>query len=151
MSGPALSAAPADAAGLAAIHAAGFDAGWGAAAIATLLDSPGCFAMWLPGRSFILLRSVLDEAEIITIATVPAHRRQGLAGALLAAAAAACVARGVRVLHLEVAEGNKPARHLYSAEGFEQVGRRPHYYPDGQAALLLRLTLCATADAQAPD
>lgn len=34
---------------------------------------------------------------------------------------------------LEVAATNSPARALYAAEGWEQVGQRPRYYtaPDG--------------------
>lgn len=150
MNGPA-PATPADAPALAAIHAAGFDGGWDAAAIACLLASPGCFALWFPGRAFIMLRSVLDEAEIITIATAPAQRRLGLARRLLAAAAGVCMARGAGVLHLEVAEGNLAANRLYSSLEFEQVGRRPRYYADGAAALLLRLNLSATAAGPVPD
>jgi len=148
VSGP-LPAGPADAPALAALHAAGFAAPWDATAIAGLLASPGCFALWFPGGAFILLRAVLDEAEVITLATAPAHRRAGLAAALLGAALLACAARGVAVLHLEVAEGNVAALNLYRSFGFEPVGRRAGYYEDGTAALLLRLSLSSAASGQA--
>ena len=134
-----------DAIGLAAIHAASFPPAqrWDAAALQSLLASAGCFAFWCPARAFILLRTVLDEAEILTLATAPAHRREGLAARLLDAAAAACVARGVLAGHLEVAPENLAASSLYEKAGFRQVGRRPGYYADGADALLLRLNLSA--------
>lgn len=148
MSGPLQTA---DAAALAAIHATSFDPGWDEAALASLLGSPGCFALWLPRRAFILLRTVLDEAEIITIATAPDHRRQGLARALLEAAAGRCALRGALVLHLEVAADNIAAARLYCGLGFEQVGLRPRYYSDGTDARLLRLNLSAAAACRVPD
>lgn len=128
---------------LAAIHAAAFDPAWSAAALAGLLASPGCFAFWRPGEGFLLARAVLDEAEIITLAVVPEHRRQGLAGRLLAATVAGCMARGVAHLHLEVATDNSAAQSFYSAAGFHQVGLRRGYYENGADARLLRLNLCA--------
>ena len=140
-----------DAPMLAAIHAASFTPAWDAAAIAVLLESPGCFALWFPGEAFILLRTVLDEAEIITLAVVPARRRRGEARALLQAGAAACVVRGATTLHLEVAAGNAAALALYSSLGFRQSGCRPRYYADGGDALLWRLSLCEAAAARLPD
>lgn len=135
-----------DAAALSALHAASFSPGWSTEAIASLLESPGCFALCCRDRAFILLRAVLDEAEIITLATAPAHRRQGLAHSLLLRAVAACAARGVETIHLEVAAGNEPARQLYGRIGFRQVGLRAGYYENGDDAVLLRLNLSATAN-----
>lgn len=149
MTTPAL-ASLADVPALAALHAASFDAGWDAASIGTLLSSPGCFALWLPGRAFILMRTVLDEAEVITLAVTPPHRRRGLARALLEAAAACCVLRGALTLHLEVAAANTPACALYCALGFRQVGQRPRYYADGGDARLLSVNLSAAADVRFP-
>ena len=141
----------ADAPALAAIHATSFHPGWDASAIAELLASPGCFALWLPTQAFILLRTVLDEAEIITLATTPAHRRLGLARALLETAAACCVARGAMMLHLEVAAGNHAACALYLAMGFRPIGHRPRYYADGGDARMLCLTLSAAEGARFPE
>ena len=149
MTGP-VAATAADAPALAAIHAGAFPQGWSAADIAALLGSPGCYARWVPGQAFILVRAVLDEAEIITLATVPARRRHGLAQALVGQAGALCLAQGVTVLHLEVAAGNVPAQALYAGLGFVRVGHRPGYYADGSDAWLLRLNLCAAAAVHPP-
>jgi [ribosomal protein S18]-alanine N-acetyltransferase len=150
MTAPAL-ASPADASALAMIHATSFQPGWDSAAIAELLASPGCFAVWLPARAFILVRTVLDEAEIITLATTPAHRRHGLARTLLEAAALCCAARGAMTLHLEVAAGNDAACALYSAMGFRQIGQRPRYYADGGDARMLCLSLSAAQGVRFPE
>ena len=137
-----------DAGWLAEIHAQAFDDSWSAADIATLLDGPGtyAFAARFDGApaAFILCRVVADEAEILTLATIPAGRRRGGAAALIDAGAAAALAGGAVNLFLEVAQDNHSAVALYNGKGFVEVGRRRGYYrrPDGAvAALLMRLDL----------
>ena len=131
---------------LAAIHARAFVAPppWSAATFAALLRA-GDVACSGDARAFVLARRVLDEAEILTLATDPAHRRKGLARALVTALAAGLAAQGVARLHLEVACDNTAARALYDGLGFVETGRRPGYFrdPDGtrRDALLLSLPL----------
>ena len=114
---------------LAATHAAAFltERPWSAAEFASLLVQP---ATVLAGdaRSFLLGRVILDEAEVLTLATHPAHRRQGLARAALAAFLAQASGRGATRAFLDVAEDNAPARALYAAAGFAETGRRAGYY-----------------------
>jgi ribosomal-protein-alanine N-acetyltransferase len=89
----------------------------------------------------IIVRRVLDEAEILTLAVDPAWRRQGLGQALVTAAADHLRGDGAARVFLEVNEVNASARRLYQRLGFHSVGRRPGYYrgADGtvSAALLL--------------
>ncbi|MBU8544732.1 MULTISPECIES: GNAT family N-acetyltransferase [Roseomonadaceae] len=127
----------------AALHAAAFPPGeaWGAAAIALMLELPGGFGVLRPGQGFVLARVAADEAEILTLAVVPAARRAGLGSALLAEAMAGAVLRGAQAMFLEVSERNVAARALYAAAGFAEVGRRRRYYPDGSDALVLRRDL----------
>ncbi len=138
---------PADgahAAVLAAIHAAAFAAAeaWGADAMRLQLALPGCFGWLRPDAAgFVLARVAADEAELLTLAVLPAARRRGLGAALLAAAAREAARRGARALFLEVADGNAGAQALYGAAGFAPVGRRSRYYPGGADALVLRLGL----------
>jgi ribosomal-protein-alanine N-acetyltransferase len=87
--------------------------------------------------SFLLLRVVADEAEVITLGVV--RKRRGVATHLLKAALDRLV--GVARVHLEVAEGNAGAIALYERFGFTRTGRRPAYYPDGSAALTLTLQI----------
>lgn len=119
---------------------------WSAAEFAELLASPGAILVG-DARSVLLGRVVADEAEILTLATDPQHRRQGLARGRLAAFETEAAARGAAAVFLEVAESNAGARALYAGAGYTEVGRRPGYYtePGGAAtaALVLRKTLAA--------
>ena len=71
---------------------------------------------------------VADEAEILTLAVLPAARRQGLGSRLVAACLAEAGAAGAARLHLEVGAGNAAARALYVRAGFVEAGRRAGYY-----------------------
>lgn len=135
-------ATAAEAEALALIHAAAFPpaAAWNAGTIATLLGMDGVVGLRAAG-GFILARRVLDEAEILTLAVDPAHRRQGLGEALVETAAVVTAAAGAKVMFLEVAEDNQPAMALYAKAGFERAGRRPDYYGPGAHAWLLRRSL----------
>ena len=134
---------------LAAIHAEAFERPWTAPAFAELLDGPGVLALAAGDDGFILVRRVLDEAEILTLAVRPAARRRGLARALVEAAAAVAGQAGAETLWLEVAQDNAAALALYAACGFTTAGRRRGYYPRSGAeaadALVLRRDLNAPA------
>ncbi|MDI1328021.1 MAG: GNAT family N-acetyltransferase [Brevundimonas sp.] len=131
---------------LAALHAEAFDAAWDAWAFESLLDQAGVHLAEDPD-GFILMRTVADEAEILTLAVRPGARRRGLGAELVACGAADAAARGAMRLFLEVSEDNAAARALYARAGFLEVGRRPRYYAraDGSRrdALLLALDLTA--------
>jgi ribosomal-protein-alanine N-acetyltransferase len=88
----------------------------------------------------LVLWRVLDEAHIATIAVHPDFRQRGIGKALLQAGMDAAYEEGARIYHLEVRDGNLPARKMYADFGFEVVGRRPGYYKDnGEDAILLTL------------
>jgi ribosomal-protein-alanine N-acetyltransferase len=130
-------------AALAAIHAMAFPPheAWGEDAIALQLAMPGVLGLLHARGGMILIRVTEDEAEVLTLAVAPHARRQGVAGALLAAAMAAARAQAARTMVLEVAIGNAAARALYERAGFVEAGRRPRYYADGGDALILRARL----------
>jgi ribosomal-protein-alanine N-acetyltransferase len=129
---------------LAALHEAAFTVPrpWTAAEFAALLARPGAVLAALP-QGFALLQVTADEAELLTLAVAPAARRQGLGRRLLAAGLEAAARRGAAWAFLEVAADNAPARALYAATGFVEVGRRRGYY-GGVDALLLRRAIAAT-------
>jgi ribosomal-protein-alanine N-acetyltransferase len=138
-----------DAAALAAVHAASFRHGWSETEFERLLADRAVIAQTARaegGRGaivgFILSRRAADEAEILTVAVLPAARGRGVAAELLRRHMRRLAALGVARLFLEVEEGNRAALRLYARAGFTQVGRRPGYYtPGGAAALVLRRDL----------
>lgn len=128
---------------MAAVHAEAFDAPWGADAFLDLLDRPGVLALAHDWDGFFLAQSVLDEAEVLTLAVRPEARRRGVGRALVEAAAQRLASQGVSVLRLEVAQDNPAGLALYAAAGFAPAGLRRGYYarPGGarvDAQLLVR-------------
>lgn len=121
---------------LAALHEQCFPAEpWNAGTFLNLLSQPGMHAFIDPRGGFLLLRRVLDEAEIITLGASPA--RQGIATALLAAALDHARTWNITKIHLEVAADNVPARALYEKFGFLPAGLRRGYYANGADALTM--------------
>ncbi len=92
-----------------------------------------------------------DIAELQRIAVDHAHRRTGVASALLGGVVEAAGRTGADRLLLEVREDNRGALTFYARSGFVEIDRRPRYYADGTTAVVLRLGLgrgCGSARAQ---
>lgn len=92
---------------------------------------------------------VIDgDAQILKACVAEPWRRTGIAGALMERVAydAGCLA--ATTASLEVRCGNEGARRFYEACGFEKAGIRPHYYSDGEDALIMTVRLDALAAAQ---
>ena len=89
---------------------------------------------------YVVALDAADEGEILNLAVAPAGRRNGLGRTLVQHILEALTARGVRQVYLEVRESNAPARALYAAQGFKEVGRRTQYYRRPvEDAIVLRL------------
>lgn len=136
-----------DFAELAQIHKACFAQAWDERALRELAAS-GASAIVAERNGiegFILFRTAMDEAEILTIAVAPQFRRTGLGQTLVVEAGRVAGAAGAELIFLEVGTGNRAARALYAGLGFVAAGRRKGYYltPGGAAedALILRATL----------
>jgi len=130
---------------LAQLHARCFTspAPWSAQSFKGLLDSPHVFLITDPqNRAFILGRVVVDEVELLTLATAPEARRTGLARRMMDAFEAEAKSRGATTAFLEVAEDNTAARALYSACGYVQNGLRPGYYVRESGSHVAAMTLC---------
>jgi ribosomal-protein-alanine N-acetyltransferase len=77
---------------------------------------------------YVVAQDAADEAEILNLAVTPARHRGGIGRALVERALATVAQRGAHRVFLEVRESNAPARALYAALGFQEVGRRSRYY-----------------------
>lgn len=132
-----------DAAEAARLHAAAMTEPWGADAWLGLLADPAVTGIGVgeAGRlvGVLLLRSVLDEAEILTVCVAPEARRRGLGRALVSAAVATAARKGANRIYLEVAVDNPAALSLYGSIGFREAGRRKGYYrrPAGRVDALV--------------
>lgn len=114
---------------MAATHAAAFTRSrpWSKAEFTALMQNAACFTSGGP-VCFALARVILDEAELLTIATHPDRQRHGLARACMVDWQATARQRGASRAFLEVASDNLAAIALYRSGGFETCGLRPGYY-----------------------
>lgn len=93
--------------------------------------------------AFAITQVVLDEASLFNIAVDPAFQRRGYGRQLLQHLIDELIKRDVLTLWLEVRASNLPAIALYEQLGFNQVSRRPNYYPTASGredAILMALT-----------
>lgn len=77
---------------------------------------------------FSLARYAANEAELLLVAVLPDHRRNGIATTLISRASADVERRGAHAIFLEVRDANHAACALYRTQGFAPVGRRKAYY-----------------------
>lgn len=76
---------------------------------------------------FALVRSVLDECELLLLAVAPRWQGRGIGRMLLSHSLTIARQRGIISMNLEVRADNNAIR-LYENFGFEFVHRRPGYY-----------------------
>lgn len=132
---------PDDARQLAMLHANAFETPWSPAALRSELAKSANFGLALmapdaPERimSFVLFQRVLQDAEMLTLATDPDRRQQGHASALLKTAFFHLTQRGITRCLLDVAADNDAAIGFYKSLGFRQEGLRKSYYRRDGAA-----------------
>lgn len=110
---------------------------WTLAQLAGVMTMPGT---WLTiarldaaPLGFALVRSVLDECELLLLAVHPLWRGRGIGRTLLLDSLKIARRRSIRSMNLEVRSSNTAIK-LYEEVGFEYVHRRPGYYrgKDGQ-------------------
>ncbi|TWH03608.1 ribosomal-protein-alanine N-acetyltransferase [Pseudoxanthomonas taiwanensis J19] len=70
-----------------------------------------------------------DEAHVLNLCTAPERQSRGLGRYVLRALLRMARDRGAHRVFLEVRPSNPPAIALYLSEGFNEIGRRPRYYP----------------------
>ncbi len=82
-----------------------------------------------------------DDAHITSLAVAEEVRRRGHGRRLVTALVALVGSLGAGAVTLEVRTSNEAARALYGGCGFEEVGERRRYYPDGEDAVIMTLAL----------
>ncbi|MBM9915569.1 MULTISPECIES: ribosomal protein S18-alanine N-acetyltransferase [Stenotrophomonas] len=91
-----------------------------------------------------VLSLAADEAHVLNICIDPLVQSRGLGRELLRALVRLAADRGAQRVFLEVRPSNTPALALYHSEGFNEIGRRPRYYPAAQGredALVMAIEL----------
>lgn len=131
---------------VAALEAICFRDPWSEKSVASELNNP--LSHWLVAveddavLGYIGSQTVLDESDMMNVAVSPAHRRKGIAEALVLALADALREKGSVKLTLEVRASNVPAITLYEKLDFKPIGLRKNYYRNPKEdALILQKEL----------
>ena len=131
---------------VAALEAICFRDPWSEKSVASELNNP--LSHWLVAveddavLGYIGSQTVLDESVMMNVAVSPAHRRKGIAEALVLALADALREKGSVKLALEVRASNAPAITLYEKLDFKPIGLRKNYYRNPKEdALILQKEL----------
>ena len=143
---------PADAHGLVAIERRAFGDPWSEASFRESLGAAWSFGLIAEQDAgvvgYLIAREAVGTGEILNLAVDPAHRRGGIARALLDAGLTVLRQRAVEEVFLEVRVSNDAAQALYRGAGFVAVGRRHAYYRNPvEDALVLRRALSGAQNA----
>ncbi len=120
-----------DLGGIAALEEQAFAEPWYESALELFLNSGNFAVIALSGGipvSYCTVTTILDEAQVINVATDSAHRGRGYAETVLDRVLDECASRGISSVSLEVRVSNEPAISLYSKLGFIIAGRRRDFY-----------------------
>jgi [ribosomal protein S18]-alanine N-acetyltransferase len=80
---------------------------------------------------------IFDEMHVNKIAVDAAHRRRGIAHALMERCFDFAAQHGIISISLEVRQSNRAAQEFYRFLEFETSYIRKRYYPDGEAAVVM--------------
>lgn len=136
--------AAADVARVAAIEAVALPRPWSEAAFRHELDVP--FSRSFVAHpdddreqiaGYVVLWRVSDEVHLLDLAVAPELRGRGIGRLLAKRVLAEACSFGARLVTLEVAEDNGPARQLYESLGFIAASTRRDYYGPGRAAVVM--------------
>jgi ribosomal-protein-alanine N-acetyltransferase len=81
------------------------------------------------------------EADILTVAVLPAYRRQGIAKEFMRQIEAYALEREASAMMLEVEVSNESAIKLYESLGYLKISVRMDYYGPGKDAHVMRKEL----------
>ena len=132
-----------DAERLAAMSRAHVEAGlkpaWGAARIRWHVRDPESVVLTarlsVMVAGFAIMRYGEDVAHLNLLAVDPAHRRRGIARALVRWLEETALTAGTFIIGLELRAGNEVARNLYRALGYRELGQIPGYYQGLESAI----------------
>ena len=83
---------------------------------------------------------MVDQAHVVTVAVEPGARRRGLGSLLVHGLVGLAIENAMSSATLEVRVSNVPARALYAAYGFYEVGLRKAYYADNNEDAVIMTT-----------
>ena len=127
---------------LARLEAATFFEPWSEKSLELFLDSQNFCVLCLEDgnlASYCTVTTVLDEAQIVNVATDSLYKRRGCARDVLREVIFECEKRKIVLISLEVRESNAPAIKLYEELGFTVAGKRKDFYKNPRENALVMI------------
>ena len=88
------------------------------------------------------MMTVLDEGDILNVAVRSDRQKEGIGQFLVDSMLRMAEMQGIKLVHLEVRQGNETARRLYQRLGFKEDGLRRNYYENPvENAVLMTKTM----------
>ena len=84
-----------------------------------------------PAEGYLIARKILDEYEVLSLATDINKRRRGIGTMLLKKLINMAKKEKIQRILLEVSENNTVAISFYEKLGFKKVSKRKNYYKEG--------------------
>ncbi len=119
-----------------------FDEPWSEKALELFLNENAfCVACFEDDglASYCTVMTVLDEAQIINVATDDKYKRRGCGSAVISFVLEECARRALNTVSLEVRESNIPAIALYKSFGFSAEGKRKDFYKNPRENALVMI------------
>ena len=82
------------------------------------------------GRAYLIARKIIDEYEILSIATDVNNRRKGFSATLLKKLLNRAKKEKIKRILLEVSKNNNAAISMYEKFGFKKISERSNYYKE---------------------
>jgi len=115
---------------------------WSLALIKSELERPENLVIvvkddFLEVIGYIIVKILLDEAEILRFGVKKENQGKGIGEGLLMAALDVLRRSGIKKVFLEVSADNTKAQRLYEKFEFKKVGKRKDYYSPGKPAFIM--------------
>lgn len=115
---------------------------WSEKSLELFLTQDAFCALCMDGdklASYCTVTTVLDEAQIINVATSNSYKGRGKASSVLEFVFDECKKRKITSISLEVREGNIAAISLYEKLGFAVAGKRKDFYKNPRENALVMI------------
>lgn len=136
---------------VAAIEFAAYDFPWTRGIFADCLRAGyDCWVLARPAEivGYGILSFGAGEAHLLNVCVAPAEQRRGYGRRIVLRMIELARWHRAERMFLEVRSSNRGAAVLYESIGFNEVGRRPHYYPARRGredAIVMAMELLPTA------
>ena len=128
---------------VAELEACTFNHPWSESALKIFFESESAFCTLclVDGElaSYCTVVTVLDEAQIVNVATAEKHKGLGYAKDVIELVVSESIRRNIVSISLEVRESNFAAISLYEKKGFIAVGKRKGFYTEPKEDALVMI------------